>query len=166
MNLTRPKRLQDLTREWLIFARRNGEEDMPSRGGSWPALILALACVVVWAGLWTPATGAVTGKPDPSGVALVKDTGTPPSVETKPPPKAVAVLAEIQKRNGAPPPGYVGGRTFRNRERRLPPGDYREYDVNPRIRGQDRGAERLVIERRTGKAYYTDDHYRTFIPMN
>jgi ribonuclease T1 len=26
--------------------------------------------------------------------------------------------------------------------------------------------ERIVIEQRTGKAYYSGDHYRTFIPMN
>ncbi|MGH7233171.1 MAG: ribonuclease domain-containing protein [Nitrospiraceae bacterium] len=84
----------------------------------------------------------------------------------EPPPKAHAVLEAIQKRHGEPLPGYVGGRFFHNRERRLPPGRYREYDVNPKVSGRNRGAERLVIEQRTGKAYYTDDHYRTFTPMN
>ena len=63
-------------------------------------------------------------------------------------------------------PGYIGGRDFQNRERRLPRGRYREYDVNPKIRGRARDAERLVIEQRTGKAYYSGDHYRTFIPLN
>jgi ribonuclease T1 len=82
------------------------------------------------------------------------------------PEKARAVLAEIQKRNGEPPPGYMGGRTFSNRERRLPRGSYREYDVNPKKPGRSRGAERIVIEQRTGKAYYTRDHYETFTPMN
>ena len=82
------------------------------------------------------------------------------------PRKAQQVLKAIQDRQGDPPPGYVGGRTFQNRERRLPQGQYREYDVNPRIRGKNRGAERIVIERHTGKAYYTADHYRTFVPMN
>jgi ribonuclease T1 len=84
----------------------------------------------------------------------------------EPPPKAKAVLEAIQKRHGEVLPGYVGGRWFQNRERRLPPGQYREYDVNPRVPGRNRGAERLVIEQATGKAYYTDDHYRTFTPMN
>ncbi|TKB60833.1 MAG: hypothetical protein E8D52_01650 [Nitrospira sp.] len=65
-----------------------------------------------------------------------------------------------------PLPGYVGGRDFQNRERRLPRGSYREYDVNPKRRGRGRDAERIVIERRTGKAYYTGDHYRTFVPLN
>ena len=80
--------------------------------------------------------------------------------------KAWDVLAEIQRRNGEPPPGYVGGRTFGNREHRLPRGKYREYDVNPKKPGRSRGTERIVIEERTGKAYYSGDHYETFVPMN
>jgi len=46
------------------------------------------------------------------------------------------------------------------------PGHYREYDVNPKIRGRSRDAERIVIEQDSGRAYYTGDHYRTFIPLN
>ena len=84
----------------------------------------------------------------------------------EPPKKACAVLAEIERRHGEPPAGYVGGRTFQNRERRLPRGSYREYDVDPKTPGRSRGAERIVIEQRTGKAYYTRDHYETFVPMN
>jgi ribonuclease T1 len=80
--------------------------------------------------------------------------------------KAQDLLKRLQERGGVPLPGYVGGRDFQNRERRLPRGDYREYDVNPKMRGRSRDAERLVIEQRTGKAYYTGDHYRTFIPLN
>jgi ribonuclease T1 len=83
-----------------------------------------------------------------------------------PPQKARDLLTLLQERGGAPLPGYIGGRDFQNRERRLPRGRYREYDVNPKIRGRSRDAERIVIERRTGKAYYTGDHYRTFIPLN
>lgn len=82
------------------------------------------------------------------------------------PQKAHDLLKILHDRNGVPLPGYVGGRDFNNRERRLPPGRYREYDVNPKVRGQSRDAERIVIEQRTGKAYYTGDHYRTFIPLN
>jgi ribonuclease T1 len=76
------------------------------------------------------------------------------------------MLATIQAQGGEPLAGYVGGRAFQNRERRLPPGRYREYDLYPRVRGQDRGPERLVIEQTTGRAYYTRDHYRTFVPLN
>lgn len=99
----------------------------------------------------TPSTAAVSdSRPEIAGV----------------PQKVFDVLAEIQARRGQPPPGYVGGRTFENRERRLPKGRYREYDVNPKRPGRNRGPERLVIEQRTGKAFYTDDHYRTFTPIN
>jgi ribonuclease T1 len=82
------------------------------------------------------------------------------------PAKAHAILRAILDRDGNPPPGYVGGRTFQNREQRLPRGKYREYDIEPKRPGKSRGAERIVIERRTGEAYYTGDHYRTFVPMN
>ena len=80
--------------------------------------------------------------------------------------KAQDLLKRLQEREGVPLPGYIGGRDFQNRERRLPRGRYREYDVNPKIRGRARDAERLVIEQRTGKAYYSGDHYRTFTPLN
>lgn len=89
-----------------------------------------------------------------------------PSWRTTPPQKAYDLLKQLEGRGGTPPPGYVGGRDFQNRERRLPRGYYREYDVNPKIRGRRRDAERIVIEQRTGKAYYTGDHYRTFVPLN
>jgi ribonuclease T1 len=79
--------------------------------------------------------------------------------------RAREMLAAIEERGGEPLPGYVGGREFHNRERRLPPGRYREYDVHPRVPGRDRGPERLVVDRATGRAYYTGDHYRTFVPL-
>ena len=90
----------------------------------------------------------------------------PPNPLTIPPPrKAYDLLKQLEERGGVPLPGYIGGRDFQNRERRLPRGYYREYDVNPKIRGRRRDAERIVIEQRTGKAYYTGDHYRTFVPL-
>ena len=90
----------------------------------------------------------------------------PPSSLATPPPKAYDLLKQLEERSGRPLSGYIGGRDFQNRERRLPRGHYREYDVNPKIRGRGRDAERIVIEQRTGKAYYTGDHYRTFVPLN
>ncbi|MDZ4854803.1 MAG: ribonuclease domain-containing protein [Nitrospirota bacterium] len=80
--------------------------------------------------------------------------------------EAKDLLEAIQQHGGNTLPGYIGGRVFQNRERRLPPGHYREYDVNPKVRGRSRDAERIVIEQDTGKAYYTGNHYRTFIPLN
>ena len=80
--------------------------------------------------------------------------------------KSKTCCEAIQRHEGKPLPGYIGGGAFQNRERRLPPGRYREYDVNPKIRGRSRGAERIVIEQDSGRAYYTGDHYRTFMPLN
>jgi len=92
---------------------------------------------------------------------------TPASQQSKEPPqKARDLLDTIRDREGEPLPGYDGGRAFHNHERRLPNGRYREYDVNPKLRGRPRDGELIVIEQRTGKAYYTSDHYRTFIPLN
>lgn len=79
------------------------------------------------------------------------------------PEKAREVLRHVRE-TGRAPEGYVGGRVFENRERNLPPGGrYREYDVNRKIKGRNRGPERLVIDQASGKAWYTPDHYRTFI---
>jgi len=119
------------------------------------ALALLVALAVLHASPSPAATGGVTAGPAPGAV---RDGAVPD--------KARAVLAEIQKRKGEAPAGYVGGRVFGNRERRLPHGSYREYDVNPKKPGKNRGAERIVIEQRTGKAYYSPDHYESFIPMN
>ena len=64
---------------------------------------------------------------------------------------------------GGPFPYPQDGKTFQNREKRLPqrePGYYREYTV--RTPGaHDRGARRIVAGR-GGEYYYTDDHYRSF----
>ena len=103
---------------------------------------------------------AVTGK-DGEG-----PTGSNPSAEHAVPQKAYDLLAQLRERDGTPLPSYIGGRIFRNRERRLPAGRYREYDVNRKRPSRARDAERIVIEQRSGKAYYTGDHYRTFIPLN
>lgn len=79
------------------------------------------------------------------------------------PAKAWRVL-EIIRSTGQAPEGYVGGRVFQNREGHLPEGgDYREFDVDPHRGG--RNAERLVVEWKTKKAWYTADHYQTFTPL-
>ncbi len=81
------------------------------------------------------------------------------------PAKAIEVYRYVLA-NGRAPEGYVGGRRWENRERRLPlDGSYREYDVNPKVHGVNRGAERIIVETGSGKGWYTGDHYRTFIPI-
>jgi guanyl-specific ribonuclease Sa len=88
------------------------------------------------------------------------------------PQKAALVLKTIDE-TGRAPAGYEGGRRFlnlgREDEQALPRVDaqgnaiqYQEWDVNPHVVGRNRGAERLV----TGSdrsAFYTSDHYRTFV---
>jgi ribonuclease T1 len=69
---------------------------------------------------------------------------------------------------GGPFPYPQDGKTFQNREKRLPqrePGYYREYTVKtPGAR--DRGARRIVAggcaEHACVEYFYTDDHYRSF----
>lgn len=118
-------------------------------------LMLLAACI--------EAPASRLAHPRANAVVLV---GAPAVPDVDVPQKARDVLAEIERRHGEPPPGYVGGRAFQNRERHLPRGSYREYDVSPKASGRARGAERIVIERKTGRAYYTRDHYETFVPMN
>lgn len=85
------------------------------------------------------------------------------------PQEALQTLLYIRKYDKAPD-GYEGGRQFMNRERRLPHTEndetiyYREWDIYPRVKGQNRGARRLVTS--SMKAYYTGDHYRTFELIN
>ncbi len=73
--------------------------------------------------------------------------------------------------DAAAAPGTKGGESWQNREGRLPRKDaagasisYREWDVNPKQRGQGRDAERIVTGS-DGSAWYTGDHYRTFVRM-
>ena len=74
---------------------------------------------------------------------------------------------------GSAPHGFKGGRAFLNDGRKgvevLPRVDlkgnyitYREWDVNSFQKGISRGAERLVTGS-DGSAFYTKDHYNTFV---
>ena len=125
-------------------------------------LVLVGAVVAGLSVTGTPTDPVVTGGPPPSATVDDRDASRAAAV----PRQAWDVLAEIRQRDGEPPPGHAGGRTFQNRERRLPPGVYREYDVDPKRPGRPRGPERIVIEQRSGRAYYTGDHYVTFVPMS
>ncbi|HEY3270345.1 MAG TPA: ribonuclease domain-containing protein [Geothrix sp.] len=86
------------------------------------------------------------------------------------PAHARETLAYIRQ-HGYAPSGYVGGRIFGNYEGVLPRYDtrrkrieYREWDVQPKAEGRNRGAERLVTGS-DGRVWYTSDHYRTFIEV-
>lgn len=57
----------------------------------------------------------------------------------------------------------IGGDDFQNREGRLPPGDYREADVD--YFAENRGTKRLVYT--SGCIiYYTSDHYGSFTKLS
>ena len=83
------------------------------------------------------------------------------------PAKVARVLKHIDE-TGEAPKNYVGGRHFGNFEGQLPKRDkkgktikYQEWDVNPKIPGKNRGAERLITGS-DGSAHYTADHYKSF----
>lgn len=56
----------------------------------------------------------------------------------------------------------IGGDSYGNREGHLPPGDYREADVD--YFGPNRGTKRLVYSSGCN-IYYTGDHYQSFVKM-
>ncbi|WP_269532796.1 ribonuclease domain-containing protein [Chitinimonas sp. BJYL2] len=70
---------------------------------------------------------------------------------------------ELGWQPGRPLPAgkHIGGDRFRNFERRLPQGDWREADLD--YRGGKRNAKRLVFEpSKDGRRYVTIDHYERF----
>ncbi|GEA81425.1 ribonuclease domain-containing protein [Cellulomonas uda] len=107
---------------------------------------------------------------DPPRLRIVVATGVAPKTADhvlpigSGPQKAWSVLNRIDAK-GAPLPGYKGGSVFKNSQGRLPetPGvTYREWDVNPYAKGVKRGPERIVTGS-DGSAYWTGDHYNTFV---
>ena len=87
------------------------------------------------------------------------------------PDKAIDIAHKIKSNNGIPLKGYKGRRIYKNipledGAQKLPDGiNYKEYDINPYIKGQNRGAERIVIGD-DGSVWYTNDHYYTFIQID
>jgi len=90
------------------------------------------------------------------------------------PKEARETLAYIRAYQKAPA-GYVGGRRFgnygRGGEQKLPVRDaqgkaiqYQEWDIHPKIKGRNRGPQRLVTGS-DGRAWYTSDHYTSFTEL-
>jgi ribonuclease T1 len=133
-------------------------------------LLFAVAAFIIYVRVVAPATTPPAGSTSPASspqAVTASEANTPatgaPAAESGVPQKAIDVLKTVRT-TGQPPYGYVGGRTFENRENRLPAdGDYREFDVDPH-NGQ-RNAERLIVEWKTKKAWYTGDHYQTFTEL-
>lgn len=99
-------------------------------------------------------------------------TSTSTSTSLRVPARVRQTLALIDSGDwpeAANAPGTHGGDVFRNNEGKLPRTDpggtritYREWDVNPKKRGQSRDAERIITGS-DGSAYYTADHYVSFV---
>lgn len=129
-------------------------------------LIAALAISGIYKMYDQPAYGQQKSKTMP---ALV-ETSAEVSNEQQIPQKVLTVLSYVETHH-KPMKGYVGGRIFQNREKRLPLMDaqhrqisYQEWDVNPKVAGQNRGTERLITGSNRS-AWYTANHYRTFLQI-
>lgn len=123
----------------------------------------------------TPTTPTPT-TPGPTTAAAGPQSSIGPAVATDGsagvPARVTRTLALIDAGawpDAAHAPGTQGGIVFRNSEGRLPARDasgtpiaYREWDVNPKRAGRSRDAERIVTGS-DGRAWYTADHYRTFV---
>lgn len=82
------------------------------------------------------------------------------------PDQAKDIASQVKAKNGAAPKGYKGGKVYQNIPKegvqKLPEGiNYKEYDVNPYVKGQNRGMERMIVGD-DGSAWYTNNHYETF----
>ncbi len=136
--------------------------------------VVALVCVALILGLVLGRTpDAPSGNTHPATFAV--STRSSPTLSasdlSRVEHKVLAVL-DVVDRTGQPPAGYRGGTPFmndgRDRGEVLPrrsadgrPVTYREWDVNP-YTGANRGTERLVTGS-DGSAWYTNDHYNTFV---
>ncbi len=118
-------------------------------------------------------TKAAPSSSAPSSSASSSSAAKPTQqTSTDAPARVLATLAEIDAGrwpDSANAPGTKGGITFRNSEGRLPAVGagggrvvYQEWDVNPKKNGQGRDAERIVTGN-DGSAWYTLDHYDTFV---
>lgn len=79
----------------------------------------------------------------------------------------------VRSHNFSPPPGYAGGKIYRADDPFMSRyykdnvlvGTLREYDLYPKVAGQPRRAERIIVAENLRMSWYTPDHYRTFIDM-
>ncbi|MGV0153912.1 ribonuclease domain-containing protein [Rhodococcus sp. GB-02] len=116
--------------------------------------------------------GATTKAAPSSSAPSSSAAKTTQQTNSDAPARVLATLVEIDAKrwpDSANAPGTKGGITFRNSEGRLPAVGagggrvvYQEWDVNPKKNGQGRDAERIVTGN-DGSAWYTLDHYDTFV---
>ncbi len=122
----------------------------------------------IWTTNSVPGTNAESSAVPQAGPQKTgSDHGAKPQANSAIPQKVYDVLNYIRANHRAMP-GYVGGRVFTNREKIVPTEDstgnpiqYQEWDVNPKVQGQNRGTERILTGS-DGRAWYTNDHYKSF----
>jgi hypothetical protein len=62
--------------------------------------------------------------------------------------------------------GFAPPKKYHNTNGQLPNnGDYMEYDIERTYEFSDRGTRRIVLDIKSGRAWYTNDHYDTFREM-
>ena len=129
-------------------------------------LLAVVAVIVAWA--------FGNGEDDGSQAARGTVAGSAASASADIPDHVVQTLTLIDAGEwpeAANAPGTRGGAVFRNNEGLLPAAGtdgaritYREWDVNPKEPSRSRDAERIVTGS-DGSAWYTDDHYRSFVQI-
>ena len=127
------------------------------------ALLLLAFLATQWWSARPPAGDPAAGVPaEPTATATDSAARYPSYL----PPEAITTLELIER--GGPFPYDRDGTVFQNRERLLPDrprGYYREYTVET-PGSRDRGARRIVAGGQPPEVYYyTDDHYRSFRPL-
>ncbi len=139
--------------------------------GSLPGMSVGMVNLVRMMRAEAKANAGGKGKVEEVKKEVVHKTQT----QTELPEHAVTVRDYAKNNNGNAQPGFKGNARFSNDGRGggqiLPEYDkagnkitYSEYDVYPFKKGVNRGTERVVIGT-DGNAYYTYNHYLTFIKM-
>lgn len=142
-----------------------------------PALASVVALILVAALSWWLSTGdqdGAGGTATGTSTTAVSAGPAGSAAAAEAPARVLATLELIDAGDwpeAANAPGTRGGQTFRNNEGRLPATGadgarlrFQEWDVNPKERGRGRDAERIVTAN-DGSAWYTLDHYRTFVQI-
>lgn len=133
------------------------------------ARLLAVTISAILLALATPLPASASDKVDRGSSSIPFCWRYPEGV-----PRSAYILEEyLRTHNLTPPRNWIGGRIYRNDDGMIPVeegvnainGPYREFDLAPKIRGQARGPERLVLGPGRTDSWYTPDHYRTFIWM-
>ncbi|GAB6041819.1 RHS repeat-associated core domain-containing protein [Endothiovibrio diazotrophicus] len=106
----------------------------------------------------------------PAGIGIIRQCDNVAEGARNLPFSDDAIVREINEvldriENGSPMLYRKDGTQFFNREGKLPDGNYREYTV-PTPGQSNRGARRIVRDENTGRTYYSNDHYRSFVEID